>query len=151
MNDSDPSPSADAIGAAAKPSPESAEELLEALYPKFPLPREQVVAIEMLMAGNPPAAAARAAGVHRATLYRWMKDDPQFGRALRECRAAVRHAAEEHLLGMVDDCMDVVHMAIHGGNAAVALRLLKLMGVFNFKSEVAPTKTAVAAEAVRQE
>jgi hypothetical protein len=117
---------------------ETAEELLSALYAKMTLPREQVDAIAAIMAGNTPTAAARAAGVHRATLYRWMKDDADFARALAECRAAGRFAVQERLLAMSDDCIDVVERAIHDGNAMVALRLMKLTGIFNFAPARSP-------------
>ena len=36
----------------------------------------------------------------------------------------------ERLLSMADDCMDAIETAIHNGNAHVAMRLLKLLGVF---------------------
>ena len=47
---------------------------------------KQVKAVEALLTTGEVAAAARAAGVSRATLHRWMQE-PAFGQAVRDAEA----------------------------------------------------------------
>ncbi len=55
---------------------DSAEKVFHDIVAAADLPVGQKKAIVMLMHGNTPERAARAAGVHRGTLYRWIKHDP---------------------------------------------------------------------------
>jgi hypothetical protein len=59
---------------------DSADKVFHDIVAWADLPVGQKKAIIGLMYGSSPERAARAAGVHRGKLYRWIKEDPAFGR-----------------------------------------------------------------------
>jgi hypothetical protein len=62
----------------------------------------QETALAALLAGQKVTDAAKAAGIHRATIYHWLKDSdrPAFRRALDRGRRELRRAARARLLAL---------------------------------------------------
>ena len=94
------------------------------------LPRAQHAALAALSGGIPFAEAAKAAGVHRATVYRWLESDPLFRAAYNAWQQELRASARARLLKLADDAIDVVtkELRLHK-NEKVAMALLNKLGV----------------------
>src|SRR5258706_15259799 len=86
-------------------------------------------AMELISAGAGLREAAEGAGVSRMTLHRWMREDPAFVAAWNAWRAHARRAAASRLLGIADRAVQVVGEAIDGGDAKLALAVVKGMGL----------------------
>jgi len=95
----------------------------------MPITAEQRTAIAMLTMGNSLVAAARAAGVSRMTLYRWLKDDMCFRASYNAWQQDTLVTARGRLLGLADAAVTAVANAIHGGDHKLALRLLERMDI----------------------
>ena len=70
------------------------------------------------------------AGVHRNTLYRWLRD-PVFCVAVQDVRGELRDAARMRLESMADKAALYVEHAMGHGDGRTALNLLKLLGIFD--------------------
>jgi hypothetical protein len=86
-------------------------------------------AIELLTSGHTVVEAATAAGVGRATLYRWLKGDAQFVAAYNAWQADAIATARARLLAMTDLAVATVGKAMSRGDAKTAVAVLKAMGV----------------------
>lgn len=89
----------------------------------------QQAALESLMSGKSMIETSRVTGVSRATLYRWIKSDPEFQAAYNEWRASLQESCQARLLAMADKAAATVEKAVEGGDAKTALALLKGMGL----------------------
>ena len=69
-------------------------------------------------------------GVHRNTLYRWLRD-PVFCAAMQDVRGELRDAARLRLESMADKAALYVEHAMGHGDGRTALNLLKLLGIFD--------------------
>jgi len=96
---------------------------------EMPITAEQRTAIAMLTVGNSLVAAARAAGVSRMTLYRWLKDDLCFRATYNAWQQDTLVTARGRLLGLADAAVTAVANAVHGGDHKLALRLLERMDI----------------------
>jgi len=96
---------------------------------EMPITAEQRTAIAMLTVGNSLVAAARAAGVSRMTLYRWLKDDVCFRATYNAWQQDTLVTARGRLLGLADAAVTAVANAVHGGDHKLALRLLERMDI----------------------
>jgi len=96
---------------------------------EMPITAEQRTAIAMLTMGNSLVAAARAAGVSRMTLYRWLKDDMCFRASYNAWQQDTLVTARGRLLGLADAAVTAVANAVHGGDHKLALRLLERMDI----------------------
>jgi hypothetical protein len=94
-----------------------------------PLSREQEAALAAIAAGKSAVAAAIDAGVHRGTLYRWLKDDPSFSAAYHTWQSERRESARARLMALTDDAVTVVTKAIDKEDTRTALTILKSLGV----------------------
>jgi hypothetical protein len=89
-------------------------------------PQERALAV--LLEGRAFSAAAQLAGVHRSTLYRWIKEDAAFAAAynawqqeLAESARARMHAAIHLAVERVIRCME--------NNQDLSFKVLKEMGI----------------------
>lgn len=88
------------------------------------LERPQATALEAIILGKSMQEAADAAGVDRATLYRWRVGDPRFMRALAEWRQEIAGALYDRLAGLGAAAAEAVQAAIEAGDGRLAFRLL---------------------------
>src|SRR6202035_1322729 len=80
-------------------------------------------------AGQSFAQAATQAGVHRATVFRWVKRDPYFAAAFNAWKLELRASAQVRLLKLADKAVDVVEQALERGDEKVAMKMLRQLQV----------------------
>ena len=85
----------------------------------------QVRALAVIVRGGAIAEAAAAAGVDRATLYRWRKSDAQFIAALNAWRQEQQLHAKDRLLGLASAATDAVAGTLARGDGRLGMRVLK--------------------------
>jgi hypothetical protein len=88
----------------------------------------QLRALAALVEGATVTAAADAAQVHRSTLARWMRS-AAFAAALNAARAELFEAAQQRVLTMTAKAAAVVEAALAAGDTAIALAILRGVGV----------------------
>jgi AcrR family transcriptional regulator len=108
------------------------------------LARKQQTALAALRGGSGFPDAAQAAGVSRATVYRWVRSDPQFRAAYNEWQQAQAESARARLLGLADKAVDVVEKALGRLDQHVAVRMLKDLGALRRPGRGATDPEAVA-------
>jgi hypothetical protein len=86
-------------------------------------------AIIQLTSGRTRADAARAAGVTRTTLYRWLNTDAAFQAAYNVWRNDALGTAQAELLAATRDAVTTVIHAIRNGDTKLAWKLLEAHGL----------------------
>jgi hypothetical protein len=86
--------------------------------------------LEALMAGVGMKEAARECKVHRATIYRWMKHDPDFKAALAAWQQQALTSARSRLLSAVDAAAGLLVERLDRGDMKAALAILRGNGLF---------------------
>jgi hypothetical protein len=86
-------------------------------------------ALELLIAGKTIAEAARAICSSRTTIYRWLKNDPEFREAYEEWQAHIQATSRARLLTLTDKAAAAVERSLEMGDARTAMQLLKGLGV----------------------
>ena len=89
----------------------------------------QQLALTALAEGKAYVEAAARAGVSRTTLWSWLKTNANFAAAYEAWQQELRESARARLLKLVDDAATLVTQAIEAGDAKVALRILRDLGV----------------------
>jgi len=90
-------------------------------------PDKQELALTQLVFGGGIAQAARVAGVDRATIYRWLREDPAFARQIRAARHDAHEAAWLELIGVAPAALQVVKYAIDDEDVGAALKVAQAM------------------------
>ncbi len=93
------------------------------------LPPQQQTAMELLVGGKSVAETARLAGVGRATVFRWLKNDPVFRAALNQWHDQIESGCHSRLMSLTDKAGDAIEKALDAGDARTAMQLLKGMGM----------------------
>ncbi len=91
---------------------------------------KQEQAIGLMLAGTSLPDTAAQLGVGRGTLYRWLREDPDFIAAWNGWRRDLARAARSRLLTIGDTAVTTVQEAIEKGNAKLAFDLIKQLGLF---------------------
>jgi transposase-like protein len=89
----------------------------------------QKVALEALVGGFTVAAAARAAGVNRGTVRRWIKGKEEFSRLLEQ-EQCLQHLEQEiqcHLLAV--RAAEVLESGVHNGDLGASIAVLEIVGM----------------------
>jgi hypothetical protein len=102
------------------------------------LPPQQQTAMELLVGGKSVAETARLAGVGRATVFRWLKNDSVFRAALNQWHDQIESGCQSRLLSLTDKAADAIEKALDAGDARTAMQLLKGMGMIKERA-VGPT------------
>ena len=89
----------------------------------------QITAVEALLAGKTVTDAAAAAGVDRATVHRWLREDYPFQAAINAGRRELRDATYGRLERLAVKAADCLEKAIEGGDVKAALEIVKGMGI----------------------
>jgi hypothetical protein len=93
------------------------------------LPEEQRLALAIMTAGKPIREAAEAVGVHRGTVYRWIKSDPQFRAAYNARQLEQRESCRARLLRGAEDAVGRILECV-GSDSKLAFALAKELGFF---------------------
>jgi hypothetical protein len=89
---------------------------------------QERVLVELTM-GKSISAAATAAGVHRVTVHRWLKNDPLFAAAYHGWQSETRSSAQARFLAMSDLAVDNICDALRKGDVRMSLMVVKAMGL----------------------
>src|SRR5579863_10295499 len=90
---------------------------------------EQQTALAELAKGQTFKDAAQAAGVHRVTVYRWMKSHAAFRAAYNAWEQEVRESARSRLLAAAENAVEYVISNLKY-DKKMAFQLLKELGIF---------------------
>jgi hypothetical protein len=88
----------------------------------------QVTVLAALLSGSTVTDAAAAAGVDRVTVHRWLAGDVAFQAAWNEGRAELLAHVRIGLLKIGQAAVECCRKAIDGGDARIALEVLKGLG-----------------------
>ena len=96
-----------------------------------PITPDQIRVLERLLAGETVTAAAKAVGVDRSTLHRWLRDDFEFQAALNRWKRELSNAVQARLLAITHKAAQTVENAVDQGNLTASLAVLKGMGALS--------------------
>jgi hypothetical protein len=98
-------------------------------------------AIQSLVLGNTVAATAKAAGVGRGTLHRWLASDPHFAACLNSIRAEMASAARLELESLAGDAVQAIRDILTDPQAPARVRADLAFQVLDavFSSDPGPT------------
>lgn len=105
---------------------------------------KQLVALKSLLAGMTQSQAAEAADVHRSTINRWLSEDDHFIAARNLARQELRDAQAAKLEVVCDKAVEAVSKAIEGGDARIAMNVLKMTGLLTIQGIGPTTPESVA-------
>jgi Homeodomain-like domain len=94
-------------------------------YRNGALSPKQARALELLLAGEGVAAVADALKLHRATVSRWIHEDPEFGAHLNRSMRALVEEEVNAVQSIRLRALRVVANAIDDGDTSVAMRFLQ--------------------------
>ena len=115
---------------AGDPEPEDPEKKIS------PLSARQLSALPYLAAFPNANQAARAAGIGKSTLYRWLEDD-HFRQELTRLREETSEFARQELKGLQLRAVDVLRDALGDGNVGVRLRAARYSMSYSTQVELA--------------
>lgn len=95
----------------------------------YTLSHPQRQALDLLARGRSIRSAAREAGIGRSTLYRWLRDDPEFIGAYNLWNDELIESARARLASLINAAVDTMGRAIRKGDTRSAAILLKSMNV----------------------
>lgn len=98
---------------------------------KLGLVREQNAALEELVRGKSVPETAKAAGVNKTTVYRWIKNNPKFLAEYNIWHEEMEQKTRSRMLGMLCKAADAVEVALEEGDAKLGMRLMEKMGVIH--------------------
>jgi hypothetical protein len=85
-------------------------------------PKQLQALAELLKSGN-VSKAAKAGGVDRRTVHRWLAEDPGFKRAVGEAEAAALTLAASGLVRLMDKAIRVFEVVLDSSTATTAQKL----------------------------
>jgi hypothetical protein len=93
------------------------------------LSRAQETAMQALRAGSTFVQAAKLSGVNRATVYRWVQNNPAFRAAYNTWQRELTESARSRLLKLSELAVSVVEKALLDDDRKVAVKMLRDLGV----------------------
>ena len=96
-----------------------------------PLTPAQETAVAALLAGKTITDAAADAGVNRATLHRWLRENFGFTAAVNAGRRELREGVQIRLERLAEKAAGCVEKAIDSGDVKAALEILKGLQVLS--------------------
>ena len=95
----------------------------------------QEKAISLMGEGMSLPETATQLGVSRGTIYRWLRDEPEFIAAFNAWRKDQTRTARARLLTISESAVTAVQTAIEQGNAKLAFDLIKHLGLLSPEPE----------------
>jgi len=95
------------------------------------LTAKQEAALVRLAEGKSVVDSAKAAGVGRATLFRWLKNDPVFVAAYNAWKQEAMETARARLVALAGEAVTAVGGALEKGDVRTALTVLKALGLIS--------------------
>ena len=83
----------------------------------------QLKAVTALASGETVAAAAQAAGVHRATIYNWVRDHAAFSAALRHSKILAAEVIDDEIRELAKLALDTIRQILTCDKTPAATRL----------------------------
>ena len=109
--------------------------------------RQTAVAVA-LIAGGTHEDAARAAGVHRVTVTRWVNHHPAFIAEMNRLRTDTTNRMQAKIAQVTESALEVVQTAVAAGDLQTAQWWLRLVPP-SLVSAVGPTESVDVVESVR--
>ncbi len=100
---------------------------------------EQEAALKLLTAGKSVVEVAGEMGIHRATLYRWIKTNAVFAAAYNQWHEQMRQVSYSRLMTMAEKAGDALEKALEAGDGKLAMRYFEKMGLAKERA-VGPTE-----------
>ena len=97
----------------------------------------QLAYLRALISGKTITAAAEEAGVARKTVYRW-QSNPRFAAMLNAWRNQAMESARTQLVGLTDEAIETLSIALKNRDVRVALAVLKGVGGLSPKNYEQP-------------
>lgn len=94
-----------------------------------PMDAAQRAALEAIVAGKSANGSATAAGVSRSTVYRWLRDDPEFRAQYNGWLRERQESAFARMMVLTDKAVDAIEAGLEKNDAKLALQVLKGLGV----------------------
>src|SRR5271169_985666 len=79
---------------------------------KGPKMARREVVLQTLATGASMTETSRRTGVSRVTLYRWLKEDPEFRAAYNEWENSVQQNGRKRLIALADKAIDSISDAL---------------------------------------
>lgn len=95
---------------------------------EFQISTQQRRAIEAILVGKSMTEAAKAAGVNRSTLWRWLNRDPEFQAAFNSYRREAYDQLQSQTTGLASLAISAVEAALRGGDEKTGLAVLRGLG-----------------------
>jgi AcrR family transcriptional regulator len=114
----------DQAGATNEPAKAGCQEIVTSLA------GNQMTVLDLLRLGKSVADTARAAGISRMTIYRWLKDDAHFRAAYNQWMDEMAMSCRSRMMMMTEKALATIERAIDGGDARMAMQLLNGAGRF---------------------
>jgi AcrR family transcriptional regulator len=106
--------------------------------PPSKLTPAQITALAALAGGGNVSVAADAAGVHRASIYRWLDDDAEFLAELNRLKAEQRAALAAQVGELTAQALEVVRGVLTDPAVPAAVRLKAAMAVLERAGALEP-------------
>jgi hypothetical protein len=91
----------------------------------------QSIVLEQLLAGESVTKAAKAGGVDRTTVHRWLREDAVFQGAYNAARRELSREVEARLPHLAEVALATVQAAVEQGDVRAALAVLKGLGALS--------------------
>ena len=108
------------------------------------LTQPQLAALETLAAGATVTAAAQAAGVHRSTVYNWVRDNASFSAALRHSKIQAAEVIDDEIRELAALAIDTIRQLLASEKTPAATKLKAAQYVLHGVAE--PALKIVVAE-----
>src|SRR5882762_8589150 len=89
----------------------------------------QRAALTAISAGRTIRDAARAAGVDRSSVHRWMRSTQAFQVAMEEAQLVAQAACEASIAGLGEKAVEVLRLALDRGDVRVAIVVATGLGL----------------------
>jgi transposase-like protein len=109
--------------------------MLHAVRHNPTLSTQQMQIISALANGRSIAAVAREFGIHRTTVYHWMKTEPAFLNAYEDAELEFRGQLADHARELANKAFDTIRQILDDEKASPSVRLRAALAVLERKRD----------------